>query len=352
VAARRQPDRRTIAAIVVAVAVVAVVFAYVLPRIADYGHVWNVVSALSWWWILVLVGASALFILTDAPPWMTVLPRLGFLNALRMDLAGSALSQILPGGAAVNAATQYGMLRSWGFQGRPVALAVSLTTLWNWFFTFTAPVIAIAALTLEGGHETTLGPVALAGLVIVALLIGAIVAVLWSPTQAQRIGDWSARAATSVRRLAHQSPVEWGGAELVRFRADAIELLRDRWLALTVATVVNQLSAFLVLAVALRALGVTGSEVSLVEAFAAWSLVRAIGSIPITPGGLGVEEVALSAALVAFGAPGAEAVAATLVYRFMTVVPSVLLGLAAVATYRIGKPKLEVAQPQPQPQSR
>jgi hypothetical protein len=32
----------------------------------------------------------------------------------------------------------------------------------------------------------------------------------------------------------------------------------------------------------------------------------------------------------------------------MTVVPSVLLGLAAVATYRIGKPKLEVAQPQPQ----
>ena len=333
-------------------AVVAVVFAYVLPRIADYGQVWNVVSALSWWWILVLVGASALFILTDAPPWMTVLPRLGFRNALRMDLAGSALSQILPGGAAVNAATQYGMLRSWGFQGRPVALAVSLTTLWNWFFTFTAPVIAIAALTFEGGHEMTLGPVALAGLVIVAVLIGAIVAVLWSPTQAQRMGDWSARAATSVRRLAHKKPVEWGGAELVRFRADAIGLLHDRWLSLTVTTIVNQLSAFLVLAVALRALGVTGSEVSLVEAFAAWSLVRAIGSIPITPGGLGVEEVALSAALVAFGAPGAEAVAATLVYRFMTVVPSVLLGLAAVATYRIGKPKLEVAHPQPQPQPR
>jgi len=29
--------------------------------------------------------------------------------------------------------------------------------------------------------------------------------------------------------------------------------------------------------------GVTGSEVELVEAFAAWSLIRALGSIPITP---------------------------------------------------------------------
>ena len=93
------------------------------------------------------------------------------------------------------------------------------------------------------------------------------------------------------------------------------------------------------LIVSLRALGVTRSKVDLVEAFAAWSLVRALGSIPITPGGLGVEEVALSGALVGFGAHNAEAVAATLVYRLMTVVPSVVLGLASVATYNIGRPK-------------
>ena len=73
---------------------------------------------------------------------------------------------------------------------------------------------------------------------------------------------------------------------------------------------------FLVLLVSLRALGITRAQVDLVEAFAAWSLVRALGSIPITPGGLGVEEVALSGALVGFGAGNAKAVAATLVYRF------------------------------------
>jgi uncharacterized protein (TIRG00374 family) len=336
---KKRFDLKRFAGIVVGVAVVAFVFAYVLPKIADYGEVWHVVSTLSWWWILALVGASTLFILSDAPPWMTVLPGLGYLNALRMDLSGSALSQVLPGGAAVNAATQFGMLRSWGFQGRPVALAVSLTTLWNQFVTFGFPVIAIAALSLEGGHEDTLGPVALAGLVIVALLAGAIVAVLWSPDLARRIGDDAARAVTWMKAVFHKSPVGWAGQDLVRFRAEAIDLLRDRWPALTLTTLVNQLAVFFVLLVSLRALGISRAQVDLVEAFAAWSLVRALGSIPITPGGLGVEEVALSGALVGFGAGNAKAVAATLVYRFLTVAPSVVLGLVAVATYRVGKPR-------------
>src|SRR5262249_24999482 len=180
------------------------------------------------WWILAVVCASALFILSDAPPWMTVLPGLGFWNALRMDLAGSALSQVLPGGAAVNAATQFAMLRSWGFQGRPVALAVSLTTLANWFVTYGFPVIAIGALSFQGGHEKTLGPVALAGLVIVVVLIGAIVAVLWSSSRANSIGEWSARVATRLCKLARKDVVQWGGPDLVRFRAEAMRLLRDR----------------------------------------------------------------------------------------------------------------------------
>jgi len=283
-------------------AVVALVFTYFLPKIANYGQVWSVVSTLSWPWILALLAASTLFILSDAPPWLAVLPGLGFFNALRMDLAGSALSQVVPGGAAVNVATQYGMLRNWGFEGRPVVLAVSLTTLWSQFATFVFPVLAIALLSLDGGHDVTLRTVALAGLVIVAMLAGALVAVLWSPRMAKRLGDKTARIATRLYAIVHKGPVQWNGDDLVRFRSNAIDLLRHRWAALTAATLANQLTVFLVLVVSLRALEITRSEVDVVEAFAAWSLVRALGSIPITPGGLGVQEVALSGALVGFGA--------------------------------------------------
>jgi len=328
----------------VGAAIVGLVFAYFLPKIADYGQVWAIVSTLSWPWILGLVAASALFILSDAPPWLVALPGIGFFDALRMDLAGSALSQVLPGGTAVNVATQYGMLRNWGFEGRPVVLAVSVTTLWSQFATFGFPVVAIAALSLDGGNNPTLRTVALTGLAIVALLAGALVAILWSPRLAQRLGDWAARVATRVRTLVHKNPARWSGADLVRLRGEAIDLLRHRWVALTVTTLANQLTVFVVLVVSLRALGITQSEVDVIEAFAAWSLVRALGSIPITPGGLGVQEVALSAALVGFGAHNAAAVAATLVYRALTYLPSVVLGLGAAATYNLGRPKTALGQ--------
>jgi hypothetical protein len=59
--------------------------------------------------------------------------------------------------------------------------------------------------------------------------------------------------------------------------------------------------------------------------------------------GLGVQEVALSGALVGFGAHNAAAVAATLLYRSLTFLPSVVLGLASAATYNLGKPRLTTA---------
>jgi putative heme transporter len=331
-------SKRRVLEVAVGLAVVALVFTYFLPKIANYGQVWSVVSRLSWPWILALLAASTLFILSDAPPWLAVLPGLGFLNALRMDLAGSALSQVVPGGAAVNVATQYGMLRNWGFEGRRVVLAVSLTTLWSQFATFVFPVLAIALLSLDGGHDMTLRTVALAGLLIVG-----IVAVLWSPRMAKRLADKTARIATRLNAIVRKGPVRWNGDDLVRIRSNAIELLRHRWAALTGTTLANQLTVFLVLVVSLRALGITRSEVDVIEAFAAWSLIRALGSIPITPGGLGVQEVALSGALVGFGAHNAAAVAATLLYRSLTFLPSVVLGLAAAATYNLSKPRLTTA---------
>jgi uncharacterized membrane protein YbhN (UPF0104 family) len=93
-----------------------------------------------------------------------------------------------------------------------------------------------------------------------------------------------------------------------------------------------------VLLVSLRVLGVSASEVSAVEAFAAWSLVRLLGSIPITPGGLGVVELGLTTALVGFGGDQVDVVAAVLVYRVMTIVPTLVIGLLAGVTWKRYRP--------------
>jgi len=97
------------------------------------------------------------------------------------------------------------------------------------------------------------------------------------------------------------------------------------------------------LLVSLRVLGVSASDVSVVEAFAAWSLVRLLGSLPVTPGGIGIVEVGLTGALVGFGGANAEVVAAVLVYRFLTIVPTLIIGLIAGVMWKRFKP----ARPQP-----
>jgi uncharacterized protein (TIRG00374 family) len=130
--------------------------------------------------------------------------------------------------------------------------------------------------------------------------------------------------------------VKWNGEVFVRFRAEAIDLIRRRWLFLTAATLANHLTVFLVLVVSVRAVGIPRAHVTLVEAFAAWALARVLGSIPITPGGVGFVELGLTGALVAFGASDAEAVAATLIYRFLTTIPTIVLGLLAAGTWKLG----------------
>jgi uncharacterized protein (TIRG00374 family) len=174
------------------------------------------------------------------------------------------------------------------------------------------------------------------GVAVLGVVVSALVLVLYSSRMAQEIGEAAARLATWVRRrFLRRDPVGWGGSSFERFRADVVVLLRRRWHLLTLATFAGSLTVFLVLVLSLRALQVPASEVSIEEAFAAWALARLLGSIPITPGGIGVVELSLSATLIGFGGNNAGVVAAVLVFRFLTMVPTVALGLVAAASWGV-----------------
>ena len=92
-------------------------------------------------------------------------------------------------------------------------------------------------------------------------------------------------------------------------------------------------------------LGVSGGQVDLIEAFAAFSIVRLAQSLPITPGGVGVVELGLIAVLTGFGGSNAGVVAAVLLYRFLTLVPTLVLGLIAGATWRRHRPSTPPGEP-------
>ena len=327
------------------IAVVVLVFVFVLPRIADYRDVLDVVRDLDWQDWALLAGAVVLNLATFPPPWMASLPGLGYREGMAMTQASTALSIVSPAGAAVGMAASYSMLRSWKFPPAAVGLAVAITGLWNQLANLVFPVVALALLTFEDETHRALQTAALIGLAVLVVVVVAFALVLSRAERAQSIGHLAARLTTRALRLFRRGPVGWSGESFVRFRERALGLLRRRWHVITIATLAGHLTVFLLLVVCLRVTGVSDSEVTGVEAFAAWALVRILGALPLTPAGVGIVEVGLTGALVAFGASNAEAVAATLLYRALTVLPTLALGLLAAATWRTHHPGETIGSP-------
>ena len=327
----------------VGIAVIVATFIFLLPQFAGYRQVWESVSSLTWPQLGVLAVVTILNVGTYGLAWLAVLPGLHYRQALVASLASTASTYIAPGGAAVGTAVAVGMFRVWGIRARQAALGATLVGLWNQLFTLGAPALAVGLLTLTGEDAAGVTTVALLSLAVFAFFVGGTACALASPRAARWVGGAAASVVSRLLRLVRRGPVSWSGASVVRLRGEMLRVLGRRWILLTVSTIVGQLTVFLVLLASLRTLGVGGSEVSLLEAFAAWSLARVLGSIPITPGGIGVVELGLTSVLVGFGGANADVVAAVLLYRFLTIVPTLLLGLAGGATWRHHRPARTVA---------
>ncbi len=323
----------------IGIAVIIATFVFVLPQIANYRSVWAVVKGLTWEQVGVLLITMILNLATYAPPWMAALPGLRYLQGSVLTLASTASTYIAPGGAAVGVAASYGVLRSWGFKGRPVTIAVAVTGIWNQFAMLGFPIVALAILTVQNERNGLLETVAVIGLVIFVLAVAGFTAGLWTEHLAHRVGNLAARISNFGLHLIRRGSVTWDGRSFVRFRNETVKLLKRRWHVLTLATLAGQLTVFLVMLASIRICGVHAAQVSVIEAFAAWSIARLLGSLPITPGGIGVVEVGLTGVLVGFGGDNADVVAGVLVYRFVTIVPTLLLGLVASTTLKRLKPK-------------
>jgi uncharacterized protein (TIRG00374 family) len=329
---RRRRSQLLLAAL--GLAVVVVTFAVVLPKIADYGDVWAVVRRLDGSWLLALAAVVVLNVVTYAPPWMLALPGLRFRQALPFTQASTALTYVAPGGGIVGMAGSYGLLRTWGFGSAEVARAVTLTGVWNQLANLLLPVVGVLLLSIEGQNDAILTTAAVVGGIVFTAAAGLLTLVLWSNALAREIGRLAERVATAVLgAVGRRAPVGLPD-RLVSFRGGTVDLIRRRWVALTLAAVVGNLAVFLVLLVSLRALDIGSGQLTWIEVFAGWSLARTLQLIPLTPGGVGTVELGLTGILVGFGGPNAGVVASVLVYRAFTVLPTIVLGLVTVAAWR------------------
>src|SRR5918992_642506 len=198
------------------------------------------------------------------------------------------------------------------------------------------PVLALALLAIQGDAGAASITASLAG---VAMLVGAIclfALVLKSDRFARAIGERLGSVLSFFRKLVRKPPVSGMGESVASFRHDAVGLIRQRWVWLTAASLLSHLSLYLVLLLSLRHVGVSEADVTWTEALAAFAFVRLISALPITPGGLGVVELGLTAALISAGGDEAQVAAAVLIYRALTYLLPIPIGAVLYLKWRKG----------------
>jgi uncharacterized protein (TIRG00374 family) len=331
-------SRRAVLRSALGIALAAVVFVEVVPRIASYGSVGKQLENVSAPWAVALGVAAALDVLTTALPWRALLPQISWLGALGFTQASTALTLVLPGGAPLGMAVSFGLLRRLRVSAGEAGFAVALTGIWSQVMILLYPLVG-AALVFGSGNLSS-STAAIAGASAVAGAVIAVLAflVLRSPGSARWVGDAAGRVGARVAHWFRRRPPAWSGDALVRVRQERLIHLRRRWPALTLSTLGNQLTAYLIFEFSLRAVGISVATLPPSEAFLAWAIGRVISSLPLTPGGIGVVELGMIGTLVGFGAPHAHVVAAVLLYRALVILPTLLVGGVALAAFHVWAP--------------
>ena len=337
---RSSATRKRWLGLAVTIVLVASVFGFFLPKLADYRDVWHSLEDLDITGWAALATAAAWNLVALVPLLMVSLPGLRFWPGFVNMTAGTAVANTVPAGGAIGIGVNWAVYDSWGFPPQEYTLASLLSGLWNNFVKLGLPVVALLLLATTGDLRGSYVPAAVVGVGMMIVLAVVFAFLFHSDHTAEVIGQRLGAVARPIGRRfgRHWDSPSWGKAA-VGFRKRSIDLVRRRWTALTVTALVGQLSLYIVLLVAVRAVGISQAQVSWAEVLAAFAFVRLISAIPITPGGLGVVELGLTATLSSgeSSAVAAKAAAAVLLYRALTYLLPIPLGAGCYVFWRLNK---------------
>jgi uncharacterized protein (TIRG00374 family) len=333
----RRSAWRIVVSTAVTVAVLVVVFVGIFPKVADYSQAWSSIQEMPAGYVVALVMATLVNLAVYVWPLQTALPGLGYGPGFVVRQTSFAISNAVPAGGAVGLAVQYGMLDSYGFGAGAAASAIAIVRVFNVFAILVMPVLGVLALLASGMVEGAYLLMAAIGTVAVGVAVVAFTVVLRSRHGARTVGRWADRLVDPLtRHLAHGRSVDLT-AKILDFRSSVVDVMQARWLQVTLSTLLLQLTSWAILLLALRGLeaGAGHATVTWNESLAAFSFARVASFIPITPGGLGTVDAALTALLTGYGATSSQALAADLVWRAATYLPQVLLGVLTFLWWRV-----------------
>ena len=245
------------------------------------------------------------------------------------SIAGNAISLVVPGGAAVGAATQFRMLETAGNDTATTIGGLTVFSLLQIGGLLGLPIFVLPAILAGTPIAHGLKYTALLGIGAFVLFagFGASVLVLDGPIR------WAGHVVQVARnRLRRNDPPMTDLPDrLVSERNRIRDVLGQRWRAATLLSSGRLLLDFGCLLATIKATGASPNP-SLV--LVAYSVAKILQLIPITPGGLGLVEAGLTGLLILAGVSSGDAVIATLAYRIISYWLPIFAGPIAYVAFR------------------
>ncbi len=309
---------------------VALVVEYlVVPELVGASHHLSILSQLDVGWLVagVLLEAAALLAYSLLTKVLLPPDAPGLWTLLRIDLAGNAISHVVPGGSAASAGLGYRLTTSYGVEGRTAAFAMATQGMGSAIvlnvLLWCALVVSIP---LAGFHPIYV-VVALVGMLAI-LLIGVVVLAF---TRGEE------HAVRLVGAIGDRIPLVGGSRleRLVRHLAASLRQLATQpavlrrailWAALNWLLDAGSLWAFV---------AALGKVVDPIELFAAYGIANVLAVLPVFPGGLGIIDSVAPALLVSSGVTRGLATLAVIGWRLVNFWLPIPIGTAAYVSLRV-----------------
>lgn len=291
---------------------------------------WHALSEIHWGWVAACIVAQAASMSSFGRVQKVLLGAAGVkisqLKSLSVIYASTAMSLTLPAGQVFSTAFTYRRTRRWGANPAVASWQVAMSGL-----------LAAAGLTVLGVGGALFVGTAVNPFTAVFTVVGLLALVFAGryvashPDSLEDLGRWALRWFNWAR----SKPADQG---LDRWR-DIIKQLESVQLRSKDAAIAfgwsfyNWVADIACLGFACWAVGAHPSVSALAIAYAA---AKAVGSIPLMPGGLVYVEGTLIAALAAGGISGSDAVASVLVYRIISFILVAVVGwIVFVVLFRL-----------------
>ena len=327
--------------VAITIAVLAIVFGFVIPKLADYQAILDSISAISisQWGMLAVF--STWFLIAYPVVLTQVLPTLRLREAFVNHMTGTAITNAVPSGGAIALPLNYALYMSWGFTPEGVSAGLLGAGVWDWLARIALPVFAVVWVAVLGQALGWMWAVTIAGVIAVAVMVFGLVKLLGSDTAAERFASFITRFV--VRVLGWVNRTDPGIHEAVlQFRRSMQSIVTNNVRGLTLATIGNHLAMTSLFTVSIYAVGITTDQISIPWVVLAFSLGRFLVMLPVSPGGLGLVDLGWIGLLTlgwqaTTGEPvDADAIAAgTLLFRALSFLPPIPIGMASWIFWRL-----------------